>query len=199
MMKVTEFGNTKEIFVNQDEGMFVALPITFDTSVLSLETEVRSGRTYVKAGSLVLQLSDIKGITAEEYDITYGPVVGRVVVEGYAWKNGLTDLAIEGAASLPRIVLLPLEIDGSALPSIPSYFSLDLTGAAGVVSDAADNDNIKEGSTVILTVTIPEGKEVDAFTVDGVTKTFTEKKYTHTMNADTTVVVTFKDAAEGGE
>ena len=43
-----EFGSTKEIFVNQDEGMFVALPITFDASVLSLETEVRSGRTYVK-------------------------------------------------------------------------------------------------------------------------------------------------------
>ena len=199
MMKVTELGNRKEIFVNQDEGMFVALPITFDASVLSLETEVRGGRTYVKAGSLVLQMSDIKGITAEEYDITYGPVVGRVVVEGYAWKSGLTDLAIEGAASLPRIVLLPLEIDGSALPSIPSYFSLDLTGAAGVVSDAADNDNIKEGSTVILTVTIPEGKEVDVFTVNGVTKTFTLNKYTHTMNADTTVVVTFKDAAEGGE
>lgn len=191
----TEFGSTKEIFVNQDEGMFVALPITFDASVLSLETEVRSGRTYVKAGSLVLQLSEIKGITAEEYDITYGPVVGRVVVEGYAWENGLTDLAIEGAASLPRIVLLPLEIDGSALPSVPSYFSLDLKGAAGVVSDADDNANIKEGSTVILTVTIPEGKEVDVFTVGGVTKTFTANKYTHKMNADTTVVVTFKDEA----
>ena len=83
----TEFGSTKEIFVNQDEGMFVALPITFDASVLSLETEVRNGRTYVKAGSLVLQSSEIKGITAEEYDITDGPVVGRVVVEGYAWKK----------------------------------------------------------------------------------------------------------------
>jgi hypothetical protein len=195
----TEFGSTKEIFVNQDEGMFVALPITFDASVLSLETEVRNGRTYVKAGSLVLHLSEIKGITAEEYDITNGPVVGRVVVEGYAWKNGLTDLAIEGAASLPRIVLLPLEIDGSAGPLVPSYYSLDLTGAAGVVSDAADNDNIKEGSTVILTVTIPEGKEVDVFTINGVTKTFTENKYTHTMNEDAVVVVTFKDEVPGGE
>lgn len=192
----TEFGSTKEIFVNQDEGMFVALPITFDASVLSLETEVRNGRTYVKAGSLVLHLSEIKGITAEEYDITNGPVVGRVVVEGYAWKDSLTDLAIEGAALLPRIVLLPLEINGEDLPSIPSYFSLDLSEAEGVVSDAADNDNIKEGSTVILTVTVPEGKEVDVFTVNGAAKTFTENKYTHTMNADTKVVVTFKDAAE---
>lgn len=191
-----EFGSTKEIFVNQDEGMFVALPITFDASVLSLETEVRGCRTFVKAGSLVLQLSDIKGITAEEYDITYGPVVGRVVVEGYAWKNGLTAKAIQGAALLPRIVLLPLEIDGSALPLVPSYFSLDLTGAAGVVSDAADNANIEEGSTVILTVTIPAGKEVDVFTVNGVTKSFTLNKYTHTMNADATVVVTFKDAGQ---
>ncbi len=198
-MKVTEFGNTKEIFVNQDEGMFVALPLTFDEDTLELELDETGGKKIVKAGSLVLQLSEIKGITAEEYDITYGPVVGRVVVEGYAWKSRLTDLAIEGAASLPRIVLLPLEIDGSELPSIPSYFSLDLTEAAGVVSDAADNDNIKEGSKVILTVTVPEGKEVDVFTVDGVTKTFTENKYTHTMNADTTVVVTFKDEAEGGE
>jgi len=198
-MKVTEFGNTKEIFVNQDEGMFVALPLTFDEDILDLELDETGGKKIVKAGSLVLQLSEIKGITAEEYDITYGPVVGRVVVEGYAWKSRLTDLAIEGAASLPRIVLLPLEIDGSELPSIPSYFSLDLTEAAGVVSDAADNDNIKEGSKVILTVTVPEGKEVDVFTVNGVTKTFTENKYTHTMNADTTVVVTFKDAAEGGE
>ncbi len=198
-MKVTEFGNTKEIFVNQDEGMFVALPLTFDEDILDLELDETGGKKIVKAGSLVLQLSEIKGITAEEYDITYGPVVGRVVVEGYAWKSRLTDLAIEGAASLPRIVLLPLEIDGSELPSIPSYFSLDLTEAAGVVSDAADNDNIKEGSKVILTVTVPEGKEVDVFTVNGVTKTFTENKYTHTMNADTTVVVTFKDEAEGGE
>lgn len=198
-MRVTEYGSTKEIFVNQDEGMFVALPLTFDEDILDLELDETGGKKIVKAGSLVLQLSEIKGITAEEYDITYGPVVGRVVVEGYAWKSRLTDLAIEGAASLPRIVLLPLEIDGSELPSIPSYFSLDLTEAAGVVSDAADNDNIKEGSKVILTVTVPEGKEVDVFTVNGVTKTFTENKYTHTMNADTTVVVTFKDEAEGGE
>lgn len=190
----TEFGSTKEVFVNQDEGMFVALPITFDATVLSLETEVRNGRTYVKAGSLVLQLSEIKGITAEEYDITYGPVVGRVVVEGYAWKNGLTDLAIEGAASLPRIVLLPLEIDGSALPSIPSYYSLDLKGAAGTVSNAADEAHIKEGTVVILSVTIPEGKVVDAFTINDAAKSFTDGKYSHTMNANATVVVTFKDA-----
>ena len=194
-----EFGSTKEIFVNQDEGMFIALPITFDASVLSLETEVRSGRTYVKGGSLVLQLSEIKGITAEEYDITDGPVVGRVVVEGYAWENGLTALAKEGAALLPRIVLLPLEIDGSAGPLVPSYYSLDLTGAAGVVSDAADEANIKEGSTVILTVTIPEGKEVDTFTVNDSAKSFTLKKYSHTMNADAVVVVTFKDEVPGGE
>jgi len=197
-MRVTEFGNTKEIFVNQDEGMFVALPITFDEDILELELDETGGKKIVKAGSLVLQLSEIKGITAEEYDITYGPVVGRVVVEGYAWKNRLTDLAIEGAASLPRIVLLPLEIDGSALPSIPSYFSLDLTGAAGVVSDAPDEAHIKEGSTVILTVTIPEGKEVDVFTVNGEPAVFTENAYSLTMNADTTVVVTFKDEAEGG-
>lgn len=105
-----EFGSTKEVFVNQDEGMFVALPITFDESVLSLETVDRNGRKIVKAGSLVLQSTNIKGITAEEYDITFGPVVGRVVTEGYAWESELTDLAKAAAVKLPRIVLLPLDI-----------------------------------------------------------------------------------------
>lgn len=113
-MRVTEFGNTKEIFVNQDEGMFVALPITFDEDVLELEIEETDGRKIVKAGSVVKEVVDdvtyIKGITAEPYDITYGPVVGRVVVEGYAWASRLTNAAKEAAPLLPRIVLYPVSV-----------------------------------------------------------------------------------------
>lgn len=114
------FGSTSEVFVNQDEGMFVALPVTLDADALSLETEVRNGRTYVLAGSVVkevvvdeLEVSTtyIKGITAEEYDITYGPVNGRVVLEGYAWRDKLTDDALAAAPLLPRIVLIPTLVE----------------------------------------------------------------------------------------
>lgn len=113
-MKITEFGGTKEIFVNQDEGMFVALPITFDENTLELELDESDGRKIVKAGSVVKEVVEgvtyVKGITAEPYDITYGPVVGRVVVEGYAWASRLTDAAKEAAPLLPRIVLYPVAV-----------------------------------------------------------------------------------------
>jgi len=113
-MKVTEFGSTKEIFVNQDEGMFVALPLTLDEDTLELELDETGGRKIVKAGSVVKEVIDnvtyIKGITAEPYDITYGPVVGRVVVEGYAWASRLTEAALEAAPLLPRIVLYPVAV-----------------------------------------------------------------------------------------
>lgn len=103
------FGNTKAVFVNQDEGMFVALPMTLDNTALTLETETRNGRTYVLAGSVVKDGNSVKGITAEEYDITDGPVAGRVVVEGYAWASRLTDAAVVAAGSLPKIVIMPYD------------------------------------------------------------------------------------------
>lgn len=103
------FGNTKAVFVNQDEGMFVALPITLDNTVLTLETETRNGRTYAIAGSLVKDGNSVRGILAEEYDITDGPVVGRVVLEGYAWAGRLTAAALEAASVLPRIVVMPYD------------------------------------------------------------------------------------------
>lgn len=116
-MRVTNFGGTKEIFVNQDEGMFVALPITFDEDTLELELDESDGRKIVKAGSVVKEVVEgvtyVKGITAEPYDITYGPVVGRVVVEGYAWASRLTDAAKEAAPLLPRIVLYPVAVPES--------------------------------------------------------------------------------------
>lgn len=102
-----QLGTSKEVFVNQDEGMFVAFPLTFDTSALTLETEVRNGRIYVLAGSVVKEGTIVKGITAEEYDITDGPVAGRVVLEGYAWASRLTSAALEAINSLPKIVVMP--------------------------------------------------------------------------------------------
>ena len=101
------FGNQKAVFVNQDEGMFVAMPVTFDSTVLTLETKTVGGRTIVLAGSLVARSGVNIGITAEEYDITDGPVTGRVVLEGYAWKHRLTAAAVSAAAGFPRIVLMP--------------------------------------------------------------------------------------------
>lgn len=102
-----EFGSTKEVFVNQDEGMFVAFPVTLDETVLTLETETRNGRKYVLAGSIVKEGSVVRGITAEEYDITDGPVAGRVVLEGYAWASRLTALALGALSALPKIVVMP--------------------------------------------------------------------------------------------
>lgn len=107
---IKSFGSTKEVFVNQDEGMFVALPITLDENVLTLETEVEGGRKYVLAGSVVLEGSSVRGILAEPYDITDGPVVGRVVLEGYCWANRLTPSALAAKASLPRVVTLPYKV-----------------------------------------------------------------------------------------
>lgn len=101
------FGNAKAVFVNQDEGMFVAMPVVLDSTALTLETEARNSRTYVKAGSLVKQGNVNLGITAEEYDITDGPLAARVVLEGYAWKHRLTAAALGAASSLPHIVLMP--------------------------------------------------------------------------------------------
>ena len=101
------FGNSKEVFVNQDEGMFVAFPITLDTTAYTFETESRNGRTYIKAGSVVKEGDSVKGIMAEEYDITDGPIAGRYVVEGYAWAACLTAAALAGASSLPKIVVMP--------------------------------------------------------------------------------------------
>lgn len=112
------FGGTKAVFVNQDEGMFIAFPITFDSTVLTLETENRGGRTIVKAGSLVKEGTTPKGITAEEFDITDGPVTGRIVVEGYAWAEGLTPAAIAAVSKLPKIVVMPYNYVSVALKSV---------------------------------------------------------------------------------
>lgn len=101
------FGNEKAVFVNQDEGMFVALPITLDTTTHTLETESRGGRTYAKAGSVVKEGTSVRGILAEEYDVTEGTAFARIVVEGYAWASRLTPNALTAAPNLPHIVVMP--------------------------------------------------------------------------------------------
>lgn len=113
-----EFGNTKHVFVNQDEGMFVAFPCTLDNTALTLETETRNGRTYVKAGSVVKEGSTVKGILAEEYDITDGPVAGRVVLEGYALASRLTVNALASISALPKIVVMPYKYITIELKSV---------------------------------------------------------------------------------
>lgn len=129
------FGSSAEVFVNQDEGMFVALPITFDADALTLETEVDGGRTYVKAGSLVKEGDSIRGITAERYDITDGAVTGRIVLEGYAWIHRLTNAAVGAASSLPRLVLIPYD-NGTAIEVVSEKAYL-LDGREIDVTDAA--------------------------------------------------------------
>lgn len=193
---IKQFGSTREVFVNQDEGMFVALPCTFDEDVLDLETETVGGRKLVKAGSLVVHIQNILGITAEPYDITNGPVTGRVVVEGYAWKDRLTTLAKAGLVKLPRIVTIPVEFDGASVDGIPAYYAMTLTGD-GLSISAPDKDSIKDGTDVVITLTAPTGKELDAFTVGGVDKkaNIVEGKYTHKVVADIEVAVTWKDKA----
>lgn len=106
-IKVTNFGNQRAVFANQDDGIFSAIPITFDESVLTLETYTAGSRKFVKAGSVVKYGSVVKGITAEEYEITDGPVNGRVVLEGYVYVEALTESAVEAMSSLPKIVPIP--------------------------------------------------------------------------------------------
>lgn len=107
MISETYFGRQKAVFANQDDGIFSAIPITFDESVLTLETYTEGVRKFVRSGSLVKQGTTIKGITAEEYEITDGPVNGRVVLEGYVYVEYLTQDAVESLSLLPKIVPIP--------------------------------------------------------------------------------------------
>lgn len=143
------FGSTKHVFVNQDEGMFVAFPMTLDTNALTLETEVRNGRTYVKAGSVVKEGTSVKGILAEEYDITDGPVAGRVVLEGYALASRLTVNALEAASSLPRIIIMPYK----AL--VVEVASIDTTAHKLVIKAVAGAKFKSTFSSSDLTITLP--------------------------------------------
>lgn len=134
-----EFGNSKSVFVNQDEGMFVALPITLDETALTLETETRHGRKYAIAGSVVKEGASVRGILAEEYDITDGPTPARIVLEGYAWASSLTASALESAAALPKIVVMPYK-----------YISLELAGTDATAHKMVIR--LKEGAKFASTI-----------------------------------------------
>lgn len=107
MVAETYYGRQKAVFANQDDGIFSAIPITFDESALTLETYTEGVRKFVKAGSVVKDGNTVKGITAEEYEITDGPVTGRVALEGYVYVENLTQSAAESLSLLPKIVPIP--------------------------------------------------------------------------------------------
>lgn len=167
-----ELGTTKEVFVNQDEGMFVAFPITFDEAVLTLEKTTRNGRTYVVAGSVVKEGSIVRGITAEEYDITDGPVVGRVVLEGYAWASRLTAEAISNLSSLPKIIVMPYK-----------YLVVEIV--------AIDDTNHK------VTIKVAEGAKFAAYAEGNFTFTGTKPTAGELNEAKDELTLTFAAATEG--
>lgn len=107
MNKKFRFSN--EVFINQDEGTFVAFPYTFaeGTTGVTLETEVRDGKKYVIAGSVVKESTVSLGIVPEEYCISDGPVAGRIVLEGYCYLSRLTKNARDALPVLSKIVAMP--------------------------------------------------------------------------------------------
>lgn len=142
------FGTTKEVFANQDEGLFAAFPITLDENVLTLETLTEGGRTYVLEGSVVKEGSVVRGITAERYDITDGPKPGRVVLEGYAWASALTPNALAAVSSLPKIVILPYKAVVVAVDSIEGLKVLIKIEGAKFATDAEISDITVSGATI---------------------------------------------------
>lgn len=168
------FGTSKEVFVNQDEGMFIALPITLDTDTYTLETETEGGRTYVKAGSVVKEGTTVRGILPERYDITEGVAQARVAVRGYAWASMLTDAALEAASSLPEIVIMPYKSVFVAL------VSEDTENHKAVIT-------VTEGSKFASTVAASD------FTVTGLT--LNEGGVTY--NSDGTVTLAFSAGGTG--
>lgn len=104
-----KFGFSSEVFINQDEGTFVAFPYTFaeGSTGVTLETEVRDGKKYVLAGSVVKEATIPLGIVPEEYCISDGPVAGRIVVAGYCYLSKLTTAACEVLPALTGIVAMP--------------------------------------------------------------------------------------------
>lgn len=142
------FGTTKEVFVNQDEGMFVAMPITLDENVLTLETETEGGRTYAKAGSVVKEGTVVRGILAERYDITDGAVPARVVMEGYCWASALTKLALAAVANLPKIVVMPYKTVVVNVGAINALKALIHIEGAKFAETAAKEDFTVTGGTI---------------------------------------------------
>lgn len=151
------FGTSKAVFVNQDEGMFIALALTLDENVLTLETEQEGGRTYVKAGSVVKEGDVVRGITAERFDITDGPVAGRVVTEGYCWASSLTANALAAVSSLPGIVIMPYKAIVVGLERVNSLVAILKVEGAKFASDVEASDFTASGATVTSATPLADG------------------------------------------
>lgn len=172
---VNYYGNQRAVFANQDDGIFSALPITLDENVLTLETYTVNNRKFVKAGSLVKYGTTVKGITPEEYEITDGPVNGRVALEGYVYVEALTEQAALNMSSLPKIVPIPY---GKII------FALDKVDGVDVY--------IKSSGTVWATAVKAEN-----FTVEATDLTATVSAVSKT--SDSVVKLTFTFAAATGK
>lgn len=159
-VSITYFGNQKAVFANQDDGIFSAVPITFDESVLTLETYTAGNRKFVKAGSVVKYGSTVKGITAEEYEITDGPITGRVALEGYVYAERLTQSAVEAMSTLPKIVPIPY---GKIIFAVQDEAGLDvyLRVSGSVWTSAVTSAN--------FTVTDPNTTNMEIKSVERVT------------------------------
>lgn len=170
------FGTSKAVFVNQDEGMFVALPITLDQNTYTLETETEDGVVYAKAGSVVKEGSTIRGILPERYELKNGIAQqARVAVEGYAWASMLTDAALSAAASLPKIVIMPYK------SVFVKLVSEDTTAHKAIIA-------VEEGSKFASAVAASD------FTITGLTLA---AEGGVTLNSDGTVTLAFTAGGAG--
>ncbi|MGI6359579.1 MAG: InlB B-repeat-containing protein [Acholeplasmatales bacterium] len=70
-----------------------------------------------------------------------------------------------------------------------------LTLPAGITSNQEDNAKILKDTNVVITITVPEGKEIDSLKVDGVEKKaeVVSNKLSFKMTKNITVTVSFKD------
>jgi len=150
-----QVGTSREIFVNQDEGMFIAFPITLDASVHTLETYTRNGRTIVRGGSLVKEGTVNRGVLAEDYDITEGPAAARIVIRGYAYASRLTNAALDAIASgaFPEIFPMPIKTVVVALRTVNGLkVTLGLEGAKWAAGLAAGNFTVSGGTIASVAV-----------------------------------------------
>lgn len=72
-------------------------------------------------------------------------------------------------------------------------------GSYALTPEAWNDKYYEEGTEVSLTVTAPQGKVVDSVKVNGSDVSATAGAYKFTVEADTTVVITFKDGDVGGD
>lgn len=161
MQSETYYGRQKVVFANQDDGIFSAVPITFDESVLTLETYTEGARKFVKAGSVVKYGNTVKGITAEEYEITDGPVTGRVALEGYVYVENLTEGAAATIAmnALPKIVPIPF-----------GKIIFDKLGARGLNVFIRTHGTVWTGTVATTHFTIQDGTPATNMEIESVTR-----------------------------